>query len=237
MSPLIKSISVVIPAYNEEGRILPTIRKIGDYLKERAEEFEMIVVDDGSSDHTAAIVLKESEKMRNLRLLINESNRGKGFSVRRGVLSSSCSLVLLSDADLSTPIQEVEKFLALIEDGFDIVIGSRALQGSDIIKKQPWYRQSMGRLFNVLVRAFVFGGFHDTQCGFKLFTSDSAKKVFGKAKISGFAFDVEALLLAREMGYRIKEVPVKWMNSPQSSVRVIRDSLRMLLDLLRIRLS
>jgi len=232
-----ESISIVIPAFNEEKRIAPTLRRIHEYMKEKGAEFEIIVVDDGSSDDTVGIVRRESGMLKGLRLLLNESNRGKGFSVRHGVLSASCSLVLISDADLSTPIEEVAKFVPWIRNGYDIVIGSRALKESDIVKKQPWYRQSMGKVFNAMVKTLVFGGFEDTQCGFKLFTSGSGKRIFNMARIDGFAFDVEALFLARRMGFRIKEVPVKWMNSPQSRVRIIKDSFRMLLDLLRIRFS
>jgi dolichyl-phosphate beta-glucosyltransferase len=233
----VNSISVVIPAFNEDARIPPTLRRIDEYLKEHAYKFEIIVVDDGSSDGTADVVLGESERMKSIRLLRNESNRGKGFSVRRGVLSANHELVLISDADLSTPIEEIEKFMPWIGQGYEVVIGSRALRESDIIRKQPWYRQSMGKVFNALVRVIVLGGFHDTQCGFKMFRSGPAKEIFGVLKTERFAFDVEVLLRAKKMGYRIREVPVRWMNSPQSRVDALRDSFRMFVDLLRIRAS
>jgi dolichyl-phosphate beta-glucosyltransferase len=230
-------ISVVIPAYNEEKRIAPTLALIHDYLGRNAERFEIIVVDDGSSDKTAEMVSAVAAEKGGIRLLTSPENRGKGFSVRRGVLEASGELILMSDADLSTPIEEVEKFIPWIEQGFDVVIGSRALKESDLIQKQPWYRQSMGRVFNLLVKTIVLGGVHDTQCGFKMFRSGPARKIFASLKTEGFAFDVEALFLAKKFGYRIKEVPVRWINSPQSKVRIMRDSLRMLLDLLRIRMS
>jgi dolichyl-phosphate beta-glucosyltransferase len=234
---MIQSISVVIPAFNEERRILPTLRMIDDYLRDNARRYEIIVVDDGSSDNTLEVVRGESERVKHIRLISNEINRGKGFSVRRGVLSARHDLVLISDADLSTPIEEVAKFLPWVEKGYDVVIGSRALRESDIIRKQPWYRQTMGKTFNVLVRTIVLGGFRDTQCGFKMFGAAAGKKVFESLKTERFAFDVEALLRAKKIGYRIKEVPVRWVNSPQSRVRVLRDSVRMFLDLVCIRLS
>jgi dolichyl-phosphate beta-glucosyltransferase len=234
---MIQSISVVIPAFNEGGRILPTLRMIDDYLRDNAHRYEIIVVDDGSSDNTLEVVRGEGERLKHIRLISNEINRGKGFSVRRGVLSAHHDLVLISDADLSTPIEEVAKFLPWVEKGYDVVIGSRALRESDIIRKQPWYRQTMGKTFNVIVRTIVLGGFRDTQCGFKMFSAAAGKKVFESLKTERFAFDVEALLRAKKIGYRIKEVPVRWVNSPQSRVRVLRDSVRMFLDLVRIRLS
>ena len=229
-------ISVVIPAFNEEKRIAPTLTAVCDYLTRNAQSFEIIVVDDGSSDETARIVSDLAAEKGSIRLLHRPANRGKGSSVRKGILEALGDLILISDADLSTPIEEVEKFLPWIEKGYDIVIGSRGLKESDIIRKQPWYRQSMGKIFNVLVSALVFGGFNDTQCGFKLFTSKAAKDIFRGARIDGFAFDVEALFLAKKLGYGIKEVPVRWLNSPYSKVRIVRDSSRMFLDLLKIRL-
>jgi dolichyl-phosphate beta-glucosyltransferase len=234
---MIESISIVIPAFNEERRILPTLRMIDDYLRDNARRYEIIVVDDGSSDNTLEVVRGGSERFGHIRLIGNEINRGKGFSVKRGVLSAHHDLVLISDADLSTPIEEVAKFLPWVEKGYDVVIGSRALRESDIIRKQPWYRQTMGKTFNFLVRIIVLGGFRDTQCGFKMFRAAAGKKVFESLKTERFAFDVEALLRAKKIGYRIKEVPVRWVNSPQSRVRVLRDSARMFLDLVCIRLS
>jgi dolichyl-phosphate beta-glucosyltransferase len=231
------SLSVVIPAFNEEKRIAPTLAAIHDYLKKNAEQFEIIVVDDGSSDNTAAVVSAAGAEKGSIRLLSGAGNRGKGFAVRRGILEASGDLILMSDSDLSTPIEEVEKFLPWIEQGYDIVIGSRALKESDLIRRQPLYRQSMGKVFNLLVRTIVLGGFHDTQCGFKMFRAGPAKKIFSSLKTEGFAFDVEAILRARKIGCRIKEVPVRWINSPQSKVKVIRDSFKMFLDLLRIRMS
>lgn len=235
MSVMMKSISVVIPAFNEDKRIGATVQKIYDYLNENAETFEIVIVDDGSRDSTVDIIRNVSERIQNIKLLSNGSNKGKGFSVKNGILHSTCSIVLISDADLSTPIEEVEKFLPWIDNGYDIVIGSRRLEESEIMNEQPWYRQLMGKAFNALVKILVLGGFNDTQCGFKLLKSEPAKRVFNLSKIYGFAFDVEILFIANKMGYRIKEVPVRWINSPHSRVRIMRDPLKMFLDLFRIR--
>ena len=233
--PLVQSLSIVIPAFNEEKRILPTIHMIDEYLRKAALEFEIIVVADGCSDNTTDVVLTASEKIKNLKLLMNEKNRGKGFSVRKGVLDARGALILISDADLSTPIEELEKFLPWIKKGYDIVIGSRALSGSDLIERQPWYRELMGRIFNLFVKILLFRGIEDTQCGFKLLNANAAKTIFGASTINGFAFDVEILLLGQKLGFSIKEVPVRWLNSPNSKINITSDPLRMFLDLIRIK--
>ena len=232
---MIKSISIVIPAFNEAKRICSTLRKIDTYFASKTQLFEIIVVDDGSTDNTADVVLTESQKSKSVRLLSNRSNKGKGFSVRRGVLNSTNNLILISDADLSTPIEEVEKLFLWLSRGYDIAIGSRGLKESEILERQPWYRQNMGRVFNLFVKMLVLGGINDTQCGFKLFPEEIAKKLFSVTKIDGFAFDVEVLFLARKSKYKIKEVPVRWINSPSSKVRIIQDSFLMFFDLVRIR--
>jgi dolichyl-phosphate beta-glucosyltransferase len=232
---MLESISIVIPAFNEAKRICSTLRKIDTYFEIRAQPFEIIVVDDGSTDNTADVVLAESQESKSVRLLSNRSNKGKGFSVRRGVLNSTYSLILMSDADLSTPIEEVEKLFFWLSRGYDIAIGSRGLRESEILERQPWYRQNMGRVFNLFVKMLVLGGINDTQCGFKLFPEETAKKLFSVTKIDGFAFDVEILFLARKSEYKIKEVPVRWINSPSSKVRILQDSFLMFFDLIRIR--
>jgi len=192
-------------------------------------------VDDGSNDATATVVRKAAEKHPSIVLHQNDRNRGKGYSVKQGVLSSRGRFVLMSDADLSTPIEEMRKLFKELEEGYDIAIGSRSVSGSEILKRQAWYRQLMGKTFNKIVRAVAVPGFRDTQCGFKLFKGDAARMVFAGQKIEGFAFDVEALYLANKMGLRIKEVPVVWVNSPDSRVSIFRDSLKMLQDILTIR--
>lgn len=231
------SISVVIPAFDEELRIAETIRRIHEYLTKRSYEFEIIVVDDGSTDKTVNVVESLGKALGNIRLERNSVNKGKGFSVRKGILASSYVLILVSDADLSTPIEELEKLLPYYYEGFDIVIGSRGLKESDIVKRQPWHREGMGKIFNFIVRGIALDGFKDTQCGFKIFKDDVARKIFKLCRIDRFSFDVEMLFIAREMGYRIKEVPIRWSNSPNSRVKILKDSFRMLVDIFIIRLN
>ena len=229
-------ISIVIPAFNEEKRIEGSLSEACAYMNGFGGEYEMIVVDDGSSDGTARIVDRIAKVVRNLRLIRYEKNRGKGHALRTGVLATKGDFVLVMDADLSTPMEELRKLMPYLSDGgFDIAIGSRALALSDIIKKQPWWRRGMGKSFNKIVRMLVIGGFSDTQCGFKLFKGEIARSLFGEAKIDRFAYDVEILALGTKKGCGIKEVPIRWINSPESRVDPVKDSLRMLVDLLRIR--
>jgi dolichyl-phosphate beta-glucosyltransferase len=234
-------ISVVIPAYNEEKRIVESINRINDYLKHKGWEFEIIVVNDGSSDNTLKILDSLSSKIPQLRVISYSVNMGKGFAVRTGVLESKGDLVLVSDADLSTPIEEIEKLIPMIDiskgGSCAVAIGSRALSESQIVIRQPWWREIMGKTFNRLVRFFVIDGFLDTQCGFKLFDGEASKRIFKSATVKRFAFDVEILLLAKKMGYSIKEVPVKWLNSAQSKVNPFLDSLQMFKDLIKIKIS
>ncbi len=228
-------LSIVIPAYNEAFRIGRTLGRISDYMKERDSLYEVIVVDDGSNDHTIRVVGEFMEKNPAISLLQNGVNRGKGYSVRRGVLYSRGRFILMSDADLSTPIEEIEKLYKELDEGYDISIGSRALSDSVILKRQPWYRQLMGKTFNKFVQGIAIKGIRDTQCGFKLFKGDAARVVFSRQRIDRFAFDVEALYLAKRMGFSISEVPVVWKNSPDSKVSIFRDSLQMLKDIAKIR--
>lgn len=229
-------LSVVIPAYNEAKRIGATLRKINEYSLKKDYQYEIIVVDDGSSDGTCGLVREIARQIPCIRLLENEVNRGKGYSVRAGILSSRGQLVMFSDADLSTPIQEIDKLATWIDRGYDIAIGSRALPGSEILVRQSWCRQGMGKVFNSLVRLLTVSQIKDTQCGFKLFRKDVAGFLFEKQTITGFAFDVEILFIASKSGYRIKEVPVQWIDSPGSRVHILKDSVAMLSDLVRIQI-
>ena len=199
------------------------------------QDFEIIVVDDGSADDTAARVSSIAASEPRLRLLVNEANRGKGFAVRRGILESRGDLVLFSDADLSTPIEEYENLAGYL-DGYDLVVASRSLPDSDVAVRQPAYREMMGKTFNVLVQALVVRGIIDTQCGFKLMKADAARAVAGLMRIDRFSFDVEMILAAKRLGYRYVDVPVRWINSPGSRVHPLRDSVNMMLDLFRIKL-
>jgi dolichyl-phosphate beta-glucosyltransferase len=235
---LVPEISIIIAAYNEEDRLPESLKKIHGYLTARGLESEIIVVDDGSSDATASMTRALSDSIPGLRLISYARNRGKGYALRAGVLSSRGKLVLLSDADLSTPIEELDSLMKFIaEESYQIAIGSRALALSRILKTQPWWRQGMGKVFNRIVRAMVIDDFSDTQCGFKLFSGDVARHLFKGARIDRFAYDVEILALAKKNGYRIAEVPIKWINSPGSKVDPVKDSLQMLKDLCRIRLA
>ena len=228
-------LSVIIPAYNEEERLGKSLPEIIRYLSSRDYTWEIIVVDDGSADGTSRITEKLCVGHPHT-VLRNEPNRGKGYSIRRGMTEAMGEYRLFTDADLSTPIDELEKFWRHADEGAGVVIGSRALPGSDLVVRQRKYRELMGRIFNTLVQKMAVSGIHDTQCGFKLFSAEAAEAIFPLQTLDGFAFDVELLMLARKKGFRIVEVAVRWINSPASKVSAWRDSTRMFLDLLRIRL-
>ncbi len=227
-------LSVVIPAYNEEARLEPTLRAVIAYLEAEKPDFEIVVVDDGSSDGTAAVVREIASDEPRVRLVELGQNAGKGAAVRAGMLAAEGASVLFSDADLATPIEELTKLERAIADGADIAIASRAADGADIRVRQHPLRELMGRTFNVMVRLTGLGGLRDTQCGFKLFTRDAARDLFGRSEVDGFAFDVEILVLARGR-YRVAEVPVVWRHIDESKVSPGSDAARMFLDLWRIR--
>ena len=227
-------LSVVIPAYNEEARIGATIEAITAYLAASGEDYELLVVDDGSTDRTTRLVEESSRFNPRIQLLRLSTNRGKGAAVRTGVLATTGDQVLVSDADLATPIAELARLRARLDAGCPIVIGSRALTGADIIVRQHPLRELMGRTFNVLVQLLVMRGIADTQCGFKLFAGPVARELFAASQIDGFAFDVEVLLLAR-LRYKVAEVPVVWRHVEQSKVSPGRDAARMLWDVVKLR--
>lgn len=228
-------LSVIIPAYNEAQRIGPTLQTILAYLQAQPYAAEVIVVDDGSSDGTAELVTTCQGRGTPIFLLRHAPNRGKGFTARRGFLQARGAFLLFTDADLSTPIEEVEKLLAAIETGADIAIGSRALPDSCIEMPQRWTRRLMGRCFNLLVRVLAVPGILDTQCGFKLFRREAALAICQRLTSARFGFDVEMLVLVRRLGYQVREVPVRWRDAPQSRVRLVRGSLLMLGELWRLR--
>jgi dolichyl-phosphate beta-glucosyltransferase len=232
------SISIIIAAFNEEKRIIPSLLKIKEYLTKQDLPYEIIVVDDGSTDGTHAVVTDLIKDIPYLKVIHYAPNKGKGHALRTGVLASKGDIILLSDADLSTPIEELSKLSPLIHNHkCDIAIGSRALALSEIVKKQPWWRQNMGKLFNKLVKALVIEDFKDTQCGFKVFRGDIARNLFKEAHIDRFAYDVEILAIGKKKGCKIVEAPVRWINSPESKVNPVRDSIQMLFDLLKIRMT
>jgi len=227
-----KLISLIIPVYNEEERISRTLEKVLDFFQRNNFRYEIVVVDDGSTDNTLA----ELERFPNdINVISYQPNRGKGAAVRKGMLSARGEIRVFSDADLSTPIYEIIKLIDKINLGADICIGSRALDPSLIKLHQPFYREFMGKTFNKFVKALVMKGIDDTQCGFKAFTAKAAELIFSKAKIDGFSFDVEILYLAKKLGLRIEQVPVEWYNDRRTKVHPIRDSIEMFLELFRIR--
>lgn len=226
------SLSVVIPVFNERERIAGTLTGAIGYLEERGFDYEIIVVDDGSRDDTLSkveSVIHDSARVR----VIRSDHRGKGSAVRQGVLAASKARVLYSDADQAVPIAEVARLLDRVDSGFDIAIGSKNLPGSTVINR-PLLRDLMGRALNLLVRLLLFDGIRDTQCGFKCFTREAARDLFGALRSEGFSFDIEVLCLARHRGYRISEVPVTCIHRPGSTIKPLRDSLGMLADLCRM---
>lgn len=225
-------LSIIIPAYNEADRIEASLQKAVDYLGQKDYEYEIIVADDGSTDNTVAIASKFGDKVKAYAL---PKNTGKGAAVRMGMLKANGDIRIFTDADFSTPIYEIEKIIYSLKNNFDIVIGSRALDYGMVKEHQPFYREFMGKMFNKFVQFFVIKGIKDTQCGFKGFTEAAAINIFGKAKIDGFSFDVEALYLANKAGYRIDEVPVEWYNDDRSKVNPITDSISMLIEIMRIK--
>jgi len=230
-------VSIVIPAYNEESHIGATIRSIHGYASRKPWGVEIILVDDGSRDNTVAKSRDAAEGSKApVRVLRNPVNMGKGYSVRRGMLASRGDFALFSDADLSTPIHELDRFLEEAKRGYDLVIGSRALRNSMIEVHQPIYRELMGKTFNLILRSLGLSHFHDTQCGFKLFTRRAMEMIFPAAKINRFAFDVEILLIAQRLGLSVRELPVLWRDSGVSTVSLCMDSLRMFFDVLKLRL-
>lgn len=228
-------LSVIVPAHNEEERIGPTLERVAAYLAGQPYDAEVIVVDDVSADRTGEVVDAFAGAHPLVRRLRRDANPGKGAAVREGMLAAKGDYRLFSDADLSTPIEETARLLAACEGDHEVAVASRALPGSNLAVRQPWFREMMGRTFNLMVQAGAVWGIHDTQCGFKCFRGAAAEELFGRMTITGFAFDVEVLFLAHKRGYRIAEIPVTWINSPSSKVSPIRDSLRMMRDLVRIR--
>ena len=239
-------LSVVIPAYNEASRLPSTLSRVMEYLSDRDYSYEVIVVDDGSDDRTADIVDELSTGHPNLRVIRNP-HRGKGYAVRTGMLQAVGRYVLYSDADFSAPIEEIEKLLPYLEGKYDVAMGSREGLGAARYD-EPSYRHLMGRVFNTMVRVVALPQFNDTQCGFKAFRKEAAQTLFKGLHLYGDSagdikgamvtgFDVEVLYLGLKWGYKIKEVPVKWYYSPGTKVNPLKDSFRMIKDILKVRLN
>ena len=234
--PALPRLSVVVPAYNEEQRIEATLRRIGEWLREHTADPEIVVVDDGSTDATADTVAAVQKDIPFVHFLSLGSNRGKGAAVREGVLAAQGDLILFSDADLSTPIEEAALLVAALDPDTPVAIGSRGLRSSRLVKRQPLHRETMGRVFNHIVRLVLPLDIRDTQCGFKLFARREARRLFGALGTDGFAFDVEVLYRATLAGLGVAEIPITWRNDERSRVRPGVDSMRMLAELLSIRL-
>ena len=231
------SLSIVIPAYNEERRLPQTLSQVLDWLGHGSFSFhEVIVVDDGSRDSTARVAEEFARKNACVRLARNPGNRGKGYAVRNGMLEAKGEWILYTDADLSTPIAEIEKLCrAAREQAAAIAIGSRAVDRSLVEVHQPALRELSGRAFNLVMRAVTGLKFKDTQCGFKLYRADAARRIFSRQKQEGFSFDVEDLLIAKKLGLRAVEVPVRWANAEGTKVRLTQ-GIMSFVDLLKIRM-
>jgi dolichyl-phosphate beta-glucosyltransferase len=225
-------LSVVIPAFNESQRLGPTLKRVVEYLRREEGSCEVLVVDDGSTDSTAEVARQFASE--GVRVLRQERNRGKGAVLKVGVLASRGDAVLLLDADLSTPIEELARLRPYLAQA-ELVLGSRAVDRSLITRHQPFYRETMGRIFNLLIRLLGIRGLRDTQCGFKLLDGKAARRLFAELAIERFAYDVELVVLARRHGYRVVEVGVRWADSPSSRVNPVTDSFRMLWDVLALR--
>jgi dolichyl-phosphate beta-glucosyltransferase len=228
-------LSIVIPAYNEEARLTPTLRDYQAYCRASGRAAEIIVVDDGSLDTTSVVVERFAADHPEVRLIRLAENRGKGYAVRTGVVNARGKLVLFADADGATPLEEIERLEAALREGADVAIGSRAVEAAGVRVNARVYRRLMGRIFHRLVETLTVRGVHDTQCGFKLFRGVVAQDLFSRMRMRGFSFDVEVLMMAQRRGYRIAEVPVNWTHQPGSKVNLVTDSALMVRDLFVIR--
>ncbi len=228
------ALSIIIPSYNEELRLPPSLELIASYIEKSKRETEVLVVDDGSSDRTAAVAETFRARIPQLRVVSNGENRGKGYSVRHGMTEARGDIVLFTDADLSAPIEEADKLIAAMDD-YDVAIGSRALDRNLIAVHESGFREFAGIVFNKIVRVVLWLPFVDTQCGFKAFRRDKCKVIFEQQRIERFGFDPELLFLARVHGLKAVEIPVRWAHSPATKVNMLRDSVQMFLDVFTIR--
>lgn len=228
-------LSIVIPAYNESARIEDALERVMSCVAEQGWDAEVLVVDDGSKDDTAAIVKRWMNDHPRLHLVQNPGNRGKGYSVRNGLLQAAGNIVMFTDADLSAPMEEAERLIAAIHDGADVAIGSRWLDRARQTIHQPLYRQFFGRCFNWITRTVMGLPFKDTQCGFKAFRREAAQVIFRLQTIERWGFDPEILFIAQKLKYEIREVPVTWGHDERSRISYLKDGMKMLEDMARIR--
>jgi glycosyltransferase involved in cell wall biosynthesis len=212
-------LSIIIPAYNEAERIPATLVDMDRRLSGVDYSYEILVVNDGSKDNTAIVVKNMAKMVKNLKLIDFKENVGKGGAVKQGMVLAAGRVRLFTDADNSTSIDQFEKMIPLFKEGYGVVIGSRALKGAQLDPPEPFYRQAIGKVLNFLVQLFLLPGIWDTQCGFKAYTDEAAEKIFTISKTVGWGFDVESLTLARRLGFRIKEIPVHWVNDTRSHVK------------------
>lgn len=230
-------LSIIIPAYNEEALIVSTLNCLQAYLLARPDNFEIIVVDDGSQDKSVELVQQFQKLNKDVRLLVNQQNMGKGFSIQRGVLESRGQIIIFTDADLPYKLDAIEGFLQALRNGCDLAVGSRVLPGSEV-KGVPFLRYAAGQIFSWMVQAVLFQGLPDTQCGFKSFRAGAAKEIFRRLTIGGFGFDVEMLFIARKLKLTVRPVPVQMIEHRQRSrVRLFVDSLKMFANLFMVRLN
>ena len=232
----VPDLSIIIPAYNEEALIVHTLDSLRSYMAVRPEQYEIVVVDDGSEDKTVTYIQEwQKNGDTDLHLLINQRNMGKGFSIRRGVMESCGQYVIFIDADLPYELDAIDDFLKALKNGYDLAVGSRVLPGSEV-RGVPAYRYIAGQIFSLMVQAVLFSGLPDTQCGFKSFKSEAAREIFRRASINGFGFDVEMLFVARKLKFAIQPVPVHMIEHRQRSrVRLVSDSLKMFSNLFMVR--
>jgi dolichyl-phosphate beta-glucosyltransferase len=228
-------VSVVIPAYNEAERIRPGLEQILQYVQATGLDCELILVDDGSSDDTAEVVRRHLNGALPLRVIRQDPNQGKAAAVKRGILAATGRFVGYADADMSTPFAEIDRFLQALADGADIAIGSRSIAGADVQVRQPLPRALAGKLFGAFTRLVLLPGINDSQCGFKFFRREVARDLFSRQRLTGWAFDAELLYLAWRLGYRVVQIPVRWMNDPNTKVKMLSAGPRMVWDVLRIR--
>lgn len=227
--------SIIIPAYNESERISASLDKIVAYIAEQQWGAEVIVVNDGSRDNTAEIVRDYAKSHPMVKLIENPGNRGKGYTVRNGMMHAHGDILLFTDADLSSPIQEAQKLFAAIDKGADVTFGSRWLQAELQTERQPFYRQVFGRIFNLLLRIILGLKYKDTQCGFKAFTRKAAHQIFSRQMIDRWGFDPEILFLAEKFGFKVAEVPVEWAHDNRSKINPVTDGAKMFVEMLRVR--
>jgi dolichyl-phosphate beta-glucosyltransferase len=228
---------VVIPVYNETKRLGKSVPKLLEYFADQPYTYEFVIVDDGSTDGTADLARQLFSGVPNVRIIESRPNRGKGHGVKVGMLAARGDIALFSDADLSTPLSEIDKFWVWFDAGYKVVIGSRKMKGANIVRHQPLWRESLGKVFTWLTNRLATRDISDITCGFKCFTREAAHDLFKRSAIPDWSFDAEVLFIAQHRGYRVKEVPVSWHDTPGTKVRLWKDAVRSMIGLLRIRLN